>query len=136
MTTLLTLLSSLLWWVLYSSILALVFSLIAWPVLRWAERSNVVFNRVYLACLLWNLAGMLLVVGVALHEGHLQPPYAALLASNTLRFALVLDMVIGAALLWRLIPRIDARRIRPASACMAVAAVMAVAFGVATTLAT
>lgn len=136
MTTLLTLLSSLLWWVLYSSIFALVFSLIAWPVLRWAERSNVVFNRVYLACLLWSLAGMLLVAGVALHEGHLQPPYAALLASNMLRFALVLDMVIGATLLWRLIPRVDARRIRPASACMAVAAVMAVAFGVATTLAT
>lgn len=135
MTTFLTLLSSLLWWVLYSSIFALVFALIAWPVLRWAERGNVVFNRVYLACLLWTMAGMLLVVGVAAHQNALRPPYAALLASNALRFALVLDMLIGVALLWRLIPRVDAHRIRPTSACMAVATVMAIAFGVATSLA-
>lgn len=135
MSTALTLLSTLLWWVLYSSIFALAFALIAWPVLRWAERSNVVFNRLYLACLLWALVGMALVVGVALHEGHVRPPYAPLLDSSLLRIALVLDMLIGAALLWRLIPRIDAHRIRPASACMAVAAVMAVAFGVATSLA-
>jgi hypothetical protein len=135
MTTFLTLLSSLLWWVLYSSIFALVFALIAWPVLRWSERSNVVFNRLYLACLLWTMAGMLLVVGVAMHEGHVKPPYAALLESGTLRLALVLDMLIGVALLWRLIPRVDARRIRPTSACMAVAVVMAVGFGVATSLA-
>ncbi len=135
MTTLLTLLSSLLWWVLYGSIFALLCSLIAWPLLRWAERSNVVFNRVYLACLLWSLAGLLLVAGVALHEGHTRPPYAPLLASGALRVALVIDMLIGALLLWRLTPRVDARRIRPASACMAVAAVMAVGFGVATSLA-
>lgn len=135
MTTVLTLLSSLLWWVLYSSIFALVFALIAWPVLRWAERSNVVFNRLYLACLLWSLTGVLLVAAVALYEGHVKPPYAPLLASGALRFALVLDMVIGVALLWRLIPRTDAHRIRPTSACLAVAAVMAVAFGVATSLA-
>jgi hypothetical protein len=135
MTTFLTLLSSLLWWVLYSSIFALVFALIAWPVLRWAERSNVVFNRLYLACLLWTMAGMLLVVGVAAHQDALKPPYGALLASSPLRFALVLDMLVGVALLWRLIPRVDARRIRPASACMAVATVMAIAFGVATSLA-
>ena len=61
MTTLLTVLSTLLWWVLYSSIFALFFSLIAWPLLRWNERANVVFNRVYLACLLWSMAGMALV---------------------------------------------------------------------------
>ena len=135
MTAVLTLLSGLLWWVLYGSMFALASALIAWPVLRWAERGNVVFNRLYLACLLWSLSGLLLVAGVALHEGHMKPPYAALLASDTLRFALVLDMLIGAVLLWRLIPRVDARRIRPASACMAVAAVIAVAFGVATSLA-
>lgn len=135
MTTFLTLLSSLLWWVLYSSIFALFFSLIAYPMLRWTERSNVVFNRVYLACLLWTMAGLLLVAGVAMHEGHLKPPYAPLLASNPLRIALVLDMLVGVFLLWRLIPRTDARRIRPTSACMAVAAVMAIAFGVATSLA-
>lgn len=135
MITLLTVLSSLLWWVLYSSIFALLFALIAWAVLRWAERGNVVFNRVYLACLVWNLIGLLLIVGVAAYEGHLQPPYAPLLNSGLLRLALVLDMLIGSALLWRLIPRVDARRIRPASACMAVAAIMAIVFGIATSLA-
>jgi hypothetical protein len=58
-----------------------------------------------------------------------------LLASLPLRLALVVDMAVGALLLWRLIPRVDARRIRPTSACMAVAAVIAVAFGIATSLA-
>ncbi len=135
MITLLTVLSSLLWWVLYSSIFALLFALIAWAVLRWAEHDNVVFNRVYLACLVWNLISLLLIVGVAAYEGHLQPPYAALLNFGLLRLALVLDMLIGSALLWRLIPRVDARRIRPASACMAVAAIMAIMFGIATSLA-
>jgi hypothetical protein len=52
-----------------------------------------------------------------------------------LRWALVLDMAIGVALVWRLTPRIDARRVRLGSACMAVAAVMAVGFGIATSLA-
>jgi hypothetical protein len=135
MTTLLTLISSLLWWVLYSSIGALFFALIGWSVLRWTERCAVVFNRIYLACLLWTLIGLLLVVGVAAYEGHLQPPYAALLDSGLLRCALVLDMLIGTVLLWRLTPRIDAHRIRPGSACMAVAAIMAISFGIATSLA-
>lgn len=134
MTTLLTLLSSLLWWVLYSSIFALFFALIAYAVLRWTERGNVVFNRVYLACLVWNLIGMALIVGVAAAEGHLRPPYGALLTSGLLRCALVVDMVIGTFLLWRLTPRADARRIRPGSACMAIAAIMAISFGVATSL--
>lgn len=135
MTTLLTVLSTLLWWVLYSSIFALFFSLIAWPLLRWNERTGVVFNRVYLACLLWTMTGMAMVGAVAVHEGHVRPPYGALLTSNALRGVLVVDMLIGVALLWRLIPRMDARRIRPTSACLAVAAVMAIAFGVATSLA-
>ncbi|MHB1272713.1 MAG: hypothetical protein ACYCZD_08090 [Rhodanobacter sp.] len=134
MTTLLTLISSLLWWVLYSSIFALFFALIAWAVLRWAERGNVVFNRVYLACLLWNLIGILLIVGVAAFEGHLHPPYAALLSSGLLRGALVLDMLIGSVLLWRMTPRIDAHRIRIGSACLAVAAITAIGFGIATSL--
>jgi hypothetical protein len=134
MTTLLTVLSSLLWWVLYSSIFALFFALIAWPVLRWAERGNVVFNRIYLACLAWNLVGMLLIVGVAAFDGHLHPPYGALLRSGLLRWTLVLDMLIGSLLLWRLIPRVDAHRIRLGSACMAVAMIMAISFGVATSL--
>jgi hypothetical protein len=135
MTILLTVISSLLWWVLYSSMAALVFALIGWSVLRWTERCAVVFNRIYFACLLWTMIGMLLVVGVAAYEGHLHPPYAALLNSGLLRCALVLDMLIGTALLWRLTPRIDAHRIRPGSACMAVAVIMAIGFGVATSLA-
>ncbi len=134
MTTLLTVISTLLWWVLYSSIAALLFALIGWSVLRWIERCAVVFNRIYFACLLWSLIGMALVVGVAAYEGHLHPPYEALLSSGLLRAALVLDMLIGVVLLWRLVPRIDAHRIRPGSACMAVAVIMAIGFGVATTL--
>ncbi|AIF46764.1 hypothetical protein [Dyella japonica] len=135
MTTLLTLISTLLWWVLYSSIGALFFAIIAWSVLRWAERCPVVFNRTYLACLVWSLAGLLIVAGVAMHEGHTKPPYAPLLGSPLFRGALVLDMLIGVFVLWRLIPRVDAHRIRPASACLAVAVVMALAFGAATSLA-
>ena len=69
MNSLLTVVSSLVWWVLYGSIGALACALIAWCVLRWTERCNVVFNRVYLACLVWTLLGMLLVAGVAAHEG-------------------------------------------------------------------
>jgi hypothetical protein len=134
MNSLLTLVSSLVWWVLYGSMGALLCALIAWAVLRWTERCNVVFNRVYLACLLWTLLGMLLVVGVAAYEGHLQPPFRALLTSGLLRWALVLDMAVGVALLWRLTPRVDARRVRPGSACLAVGVVMAVGFGVATSL--
>lgn len=134
MTTLLAVISSLLWWVLYSSMAALVFALIGWSVLRWTERCAVVFNRIYFACLLWSMIGMLLIVGVAALEGHLRPPYTALLSSGLLRIVLVLDMLIGTVLLWRLVPRIDARRIRPGSACMAVAMIMAIGFGVATSL--
>ncbi|HEV2679978.1 MAG TPA: hypothetical protein VGV14_05725 [Rhodanobacter sp.] len=135
MTTLLTVISSLLWWVLYSSMAALVFALIGWSVLRWTERCAVVFNRIYFACLLWTMIGMLLIASVAAYEGHLHPPYAALLNSGLLRVALVLDMLIGTVLLWWLTPRTDAHRIRPGSACMAVAAIMAISFGIATSLA-
>lgn len=135
MTTLLTVISSLLWWVLYSSMAALAFALVGWSVLRWTERCAVVFNRIYLACLIWTMLGMLLIVAVAAFEGHLQPPYAELLNSGLLRVVLVLDMLIGTVLLWRLVPRIDAHRIRPGSACMAVAVIMAIGFGLATSLA-
>jgi hypothetical protein len=134
MNALLTLVSSLVWWVLYGSIAALFCALIAWVVLRWTERCNVVFNRVYLACLLWTLLGMLLVVGVAAHEGHLHPPFRPLLASGLLRWMLVLDMLVGVALVWRLTPRVDAHRVRLGSACLAAGVVMAVGFGVGTVL--
>jgi len=133
--TVLTLLSTLVWWVLYGSIGALCCALIAWVVLRWFEQGPPVFNRVYLACLLWTLLGMAMVALVALHEGRTHPPYGALVASAPLRVALVIDMLLGAALLWRLVPRRDAHRVRPASACLAAAVVMAVLFGVATTVA-
>jgi predicted anti-sigma-YlaC factor YlaD len=134
MSNLLALVSALVWWVLYSSIGALFCTLIAWVVLRWFENGPPVFNRTYLACLLWTLIGTLLVAGVAIHLGNLTPPYTVLLGSNLLHIALVVDMLIGVVLLRRLVPRYDQRRIRPASACVAVATVMAIIFGVATTL--
>ncbi|WP_109123679.1 hypothetical protein [Dyella sp. C11] len=135
MTFALTLISTLLWWVLYSSIGALFLALIAWSVLRWAERCPVVFNRTYFACLVWCMIGLLSIAGVAIHEGITKPPYALLLTTPLLRGALVVDMVIGVVVLWRLIPRVDAHRIRPTSACMAVAVLMAVSYGAATALA-
>ncbi|HEY9511168.1 MAG TPA: hypothetical protein VIQ48_01205 [Rhodanobacter sp.] len=135
MTTVLTLVSTALWWVLYSSMAALVFALIGWCVLRWAEGVTVVFNRLYFACLIWALISIALIAAVAAAAGHLHPPYAPLLRSGALRWALVADMLVGVALIWRLTPRIDAHRVRAGSACMAVAAIMAIGFGVATSLA-
>jgi hypothetical protein len=135
MTGFLALVSTLLWWVLYSSMGALLCALIGAVVLRWAEGRAVVFNRLYLACLLWTLIGMALVFALAAYAGHLHPPYASLLQSGALRWTLVLDMAIGVALVWRLTPRVDAHRVRIGSACMAVATVMAIGFGVATSLA-
>lgn len=135
MTTALTILSTLLWWVLYSSMVALAAAGIGWCVLRWAERGTVVFNRLYLACLLWSLIALATIAVVAAVEGHLHPPYASLLRSGLLRWVLVLDMLIGALLVWRLTPRADAHRLRLGSACLAAAMVTAIGFGIATTLA-
>lgn len=135
MTSVLTLLSSLIWWVLFSSVGAVLPAVLAWIVLRWSERAPVVFNRVYLACLIWCLFTVLLSAGVAMHLGIMHAPFGPLVASGTFRASLVLSMLVGVMALWRLIPRIDARRIRFGSACVAVAVVMAIAFGVATTLA-
>jgi uncharacterized BrkB/YihY/UPF0761 family membrane protein len=101
----------------------------------WAALAGMSMFGMWVTAVVGALLGMLLVVGVAAYEGHLHPPYGALLTSGLLRWALVLDMLIGTVLLWRLVPRIDARRIRPGSACMAVAAIMAISFGVATSLA-
>ena len=61
-------------------------------------------------------------------------PEALVLCAAQMRAMLLLDMLIGVLLMWRLVPRIDARRIRPGSACMAVAVIMALGFGVATIL--
>ena len=57
-STILTLLSGLIWWVLYSSVGAVLPALIVWFVLRWLEKTPVVFNRAYFACLLWALAAV------------------------------------------------------------------------------
>lgn len=135
MTGLLTLVSSLIWWVLYGSIGAIVPSVIAWIVLRWSEGAPVVFNRTYLACLVWSLLAILISTITAAHVGVMRPPFAPLLASDAFRASLVLSMLIGVIAMWRLIPRIDARRIRIGSACVAVAVIMAITFGIATTLA-
>jgi hypothetical protein len=134
MTSVLTLLSSLIWWVLFSSVGAVLPAVVAWIVLRWSERTSVVFNRVYLACLIWCMFTMLLSAGVAAHLGIVHAPFGPLIASGTFRASLVLSMLVGVVALWRLVPRIDAHRIRLTSACFAVAAVMAIAFGVVTTL--
>jgi hypothetical protein len=121
--TLLTFLSALIWWVIYSSAAALIPALICWPVLRWLEKTSVVFNRTYLACLLWTLFG-LGAGGLVLLSQRSSPAQGyAIFSSPWMRGVLVLDMLVGALLLWRLVPRIDARRIRPTSACMAVAIV-------------
>src|ERR1700733_11254047 len=121
MTGLLTLLSSIIWWVLYSSVGAILPALIVWIVLRWSERAPVVFNRVYLACLVWCLLTLLITAGAAAHVGVMHPPFGPLIASGTFRASLVVSMLIGVIALWRLIPRVDARRIRIGSACIAVA---------------
>ena len=134
MTGFLTLLSSLIWWVLYGSIGAIVPSAIAWMVLRWSEGAPVVFNRTYFACLIWSMLTLLLGAMAAAHVGITRPPFGPLIATGTFRVVLVISMMIGVIALWRLIPRVDARRIRIGSACVAVAAVMAIVFGVTTTL--
>lgn len=134
MTGLLTLLSSLIWWVLYSSVGAILPALIVWIVLRWSERIPVVFNRAYLACLIWCLFVVLVSAAVATHLDVIHPPFAPLIGSGLFRVSLAVSMLVGVIALWRLIPRIDARRIRLSSACMAVAVVAAIGFGVLTTL--
>ncbi|RUL74488.1 hypothetical protein [Dyella choica] len=134
MTGLLALLSSLIWWVLFSSMGAVLPSAIAWVVLRWSEGATVVFNRTYLACLVWSSLTLLMGAMAAAHVGITRPPFGPLLASGAFKVSLVLSMLIGVLALWRLIPRVDARRIRIGSACVAVAVVMAIVFGIATTL--
>jgi uncharacterized membrane protein len=134
-TNLLALLSSIIWWVLGSSVGAILPSLIAWVVLRWSEGTGVVFNRTYLACLVWSLFVVLTAGAVGMHLDVRHAPLATLIHDNTFRVSQTLSMIVGVLAMWRLIPRIDARRIRFGSACMAMAVVMIVSFGIATTLA-
>jgi len=135
MTSFLTLVSTLVWWVLYSSIAALACALVALPVLRWSERAGVVFNRVYFACLLWCLASAALLLVLMFFTASMPHALPGLVHTGVGRGLLVADMVLGALLLWRLVPRIDAHRVRPASAMFAAAAVIAVTFGLMTSLA-
>lgn len=135
MTVVLTLLSSVIWWVLISSVGAVLPSLIAWTVLRWSEGTAVVFNRAYLACLIWGLFVLLACGVVAAHLGMRHAPFAPLINNNLFRASQALSMVVGVLALWRLVPRVDARRIRLGSACMAMGVITAISFGVATTLA-
>jgi hypothetical protein len=135
MTVVLTLLSSLIWWVIISSVGAVIPSLIAWVVLRWSEGTAVVFNRTYLACLIWGLFVMLVCGVIAAHLGIQHAQISPLIHNNGFRIAQALSMVVGVLALWRLVPRIDARRIRLSSACMAMATVTGISFGIATTLA-
>lgn len=124
--TLLTLLSAAIWWVIYSSAAAVVPAVIGWFALRWLERVPVVFNRVYLASLLWMLLAVL-TGGLVIAAQHGQAVGQSVFALPWMRAALVLDMLAGVWLIWRLVPRIDARRVKPTSACMVVGLVMVVA---------
>lgn len=133
MQTLLTLLSAAIWWVIYSSAAAVIPAVIVFMVLRWLEHTPVVFNRAYFASLLWALVAVLL-GGLAMAAGHGPAPGAPVLALPWVRASLVIDMLVGAFLVWRLVPRVDARRVKPGSACMAVAIVMVVALVVGSTL--
>jgi len=124
--SILTLLSAAIWWVIYSSAAAVVPALIAWLTLRWLEKKPVVFNRAYFASLLWMLVAVL-TGGLVIASQHGQAVGQSLFALPWMRAALILDMVVGVWLIWRLVPRIDARRVKPTSACMVVALVMVVA---------
>jgi hypothetical protein len=131
--TLLTLLSAAIWWVIYSSAAAVVPAVIVWLSLRWLEKTPVVFNRAYMASLIWTLAAVL-TGGLVIAAQHGQAPGESVFALPWMRASLVLDMLLGAALIWYLVPRLDARRVKPTSACMAVALVMVVAMVVGTTI--
>ncbi|URL58985.1 hypothetical protein IM816_02390 [Luteibacter flocculans] len=131
--SLLTLLSAAIWWVIYSSAIAVVPALIVWLALRWLEKTPVVFNRAYLASLVWTLAAVLM-GGLVIAAQHGREPGQSIFVLPWMRASLVVDMVLGAWLLWWMVPRIDARRVKPTSACMAVALVMVVAMIVGTAI--
>jgi hypothetical protein len=133
--TILTLLSALIWWVLYSSAAAIVPAVLVYAMLRMVERTPVVFNRAYFASLLWTLFGIATAALVLLGQKSSPATGYALFASPWMRGALILDMLAGVLLVWRLVPRVDARRVRITSACMAVAAVTVVALVLGTILA-
>lgn len=132
--TLLTLLSAAIWLVLYSSVGAVLPAVLGWALLRWLERMPVVFNRAYLAMLVWLLLALGIGGSVLLFTRHGQPLDASLLTLAWVRGWLVLSMLLGAFLIWRLVPRVDARRVKPSSACMTVAMLTVVSLVVALAL--
>lgn len=101
--------------------------------LRWLERTPVVFNRAYFASLLWTLA-IVLSGGLVIAAQHGQALGQSIFVLPWMRAALVANMLVGVALVWWLVPRIDARRVKPTSACMAVAIVMVIAMVIGTTI--
>jgi hypothetical protein len=131
--TLLTFLSAAIWWVIYSSAAAIIPALIVWGALRFLEKTPVVFNRAYMASLIWALVAVL-TGGLVIAAQHGQAPGESIFVLPWMRASLVLDMLIGAWLVWWYVPRIDARRVKPTSACMAVAIVMVVAMVIGTTI--
>ncbi len=124
MSALLAISSTLVYAILAASVLAVVLALICWGLLRWATRCPVPFNRVYLACLLWAL-GAAAVTSVLVMIGGRQAigPGHALLASGWIRGAIVLDMLLGVVVLWRLVPRGDGHRITFGNACLCVGSI-------------
>lgn len=130
---LLTLLSAGIWWIIYSSAAAVLPAVMIWAILRWLERTPVVFNRAYFASLLWALSVVAL-GGLVIAVQHGQAAGQSVFALPWMRAALVLGMLLGAFFVWRLVPRVDARRVKPTSACMAVAMVMVVVMVLGTTL--
>ncbi|MET0935432.1 MAG: hypothetical protein ABWX83_05555 [Luteibacter sp.] len=131
--TLLTFLSAAIWWVIYSSAAAIIPAVIVWGALRFLEKTPVVFNRAYMASLIWALVAVL-TGGLVIAAQHGQAPGESIFVLPWMRASLVLDMLIGAWLVWWYVPRIDARRVKPTSACMAVAIVMVVAMVIGTTI--
>jgi len=124
MSSLLAISSTLVYAILIDSVLALLLALACWGLLRWSTRCPVPFNRVYLACLLWALAATAITAALVMTGGRQAVgPGHALLASGWIRTAFLLDMLVGVALLWRLVPRGDGHRISLGNACLCVGAI-------------
>jgi hypothetical protein len=124
MSSLLAISSSLVYLVLADSVVALLLALICWALLRWVTRCPVPFNRCYLACLLWAFAASAVTLALVAAGG----PQAIgtgrpLLASGWIRAAFLINMLLGVALLWRMVPRGDGHRITLGNACLCVGAI-------------
>lgn len=129
MHALLTLSSSLVYFVLAASVVAFVPALISWGVLRWATGCPVPFNRAYYASLVWVFAGSAVALLLLLAGGRDAIDLARPLASPWVRAAALADLLLGAVVFWRMVPRGDGRRISLGNACLgaALAALPAIA---------